>query len=1044
MRLRRFFFTFSLVGALPGLAALAVAHASQDLGDAPRWALSALASAIVFWVASFLLFVRGGRRERVDRALVVAQIAQGDLTRTPDPHQDRGGDLRALVLALRRAVAQVQQVTRNLRGTSSETAERSRKLLEFAKRQGAAVDRTLAAVGGMGQSLDTAHGRVEQLQSFSREATVSLADMTARMESVGEVLATLNDFVTRQSRAVEEMTERMGAIADSGGELAKFAVEADLFVGAVAQGIEGVRRRAQQTGDLAREVSATAERGQALVKDSVEGMYVLQTSVQRVAELVERLGQRSDEIGRIIDVIEEIADQTNLLSLNASIIAAQAGEHGRPFAVVAESIRTLAERTARSTREIAQLINGVRHEVGRAVELVGEGRERAAHGVLLGDRAMGALGEIRATVERTFLAVEETVEETGRLQSEGGQVADASQRVAARVEEVSRAAFEQARVGRSVTEQTREMARLAQDARAQAGMQVQSAAGLAAAVNRLEVARGEINAAHEILDQGDADIAAAVAEVRDDAHRVIQVADDLSRTVDHLYREAESLEEEVFHFQLPTARRGGKLRVAVPELDLIESSQRFDPLYLVDVHAVDVAANFYSTLLRAGDGAVVTPDLAERWESDPSGRRYRFMLRRGVKFHDGTRLTASDVKAAFERSLAPGRKSPARWIFDDVVGAEAYRRGQAEGVSGIRAQGELELEIELLEPKAFFINLLTLPLTSVARAPDGEGLPLGTGPFRVVEVLPGERLRMVRNPDYHFPDRPLLDELEVRLFASQQAAVDAMVQGEVDVFSNLTQREVVKQASARTGVVSATSLSTSFLAMNCEHAPFDDPRVRQAVQCLLDIDAGLREAFPDARPARSLTPPGLPSFDESVSVPQVDVERARRLLAEAGHGGGLTLTCQSMARNGPLSPAFFRRFAEAGVQVRCEAVPNDAFNRALARGEIGMFFGGWVADYPDADNFLYFLANSRAQGYFALGYHSDTFDALTSEARATIDPERRSQLYRDAERVLRADAPIVPLFHDRTFAAVRPAVHGLRLRLTPPQLRVDDVWVDEE
>src|SRR6185437_11411664 len=219
--------------------------------------------------------------------------------------------------------------------------------------------------------------------------------------------------------------------------------------------------------------------------------YVLQNSVQRVAELIERLGQRSDEIGRIIDVIEEIADQTNLLSLNASIIAAQAGEHGRPFAVVAESIRTLAERTARSTREIAQLVNAVRSEVGRAVELVGEGRERAAHGVLLGDRAMDALGEIRGTVERTFQAVEETVNETGRLQSEGGRVADASKRVAARVEDVSRAAFEQARIGRSLSEQTKEMARLAQDAREQADGQAESATNLAVAVNRLEVVRGE-------------------------------------------------------------------------------------------------------------------------------------------------------------------------------------------------------------------------------------------------------------------------------------------------------------------------------------------------------------------------------------------------------------------------------------------------------------------------------------------------------------------------------------------------------------------------
>lgn len=1041
MGLRRFLVAYSLAGALPGLAALAIFHSPLSLSA--QIVLALLTSAALFWGVGYLYFVRASQKERSGRAVVIAQLAQGDLTRTPDPAEDTGGELRALVLGLRRAVAQVQQVTRNLRGTSSETADRSRKLLEFAKRQGSAVDRTLAAVGSMGSSLEKARGRVGQLQSFSREAAVSLAEMTSRMEAVSNVLATLNEFVTRQSRAVEEMTERMGAIADSGGELAKFAIEADLFVGAVAQGIEGVRRRAQQTGDLAREVSSTAERGQALVKDSVQGMYVLQDSVQRVAELVERLGQRSDEIGRIIDVIEEIADQTNLLSLNASIIAAQAGEHGRPFAVVAESIRTLAERTARSTREIAQLVNAVRNEVGRAVELVGEGRERAAHGVHLGDRAMGALGEIRATVERTFQAVEETVVETARLQSEGGRVADASKRVAARVEEVSRAAFEQARIGRSLTEQTREMARLAQDARAQAAGQAESAASMAVAVNRLEVARGEIGQAHEVLGQGDADIAAAVAEVRDDAHRVIQVADDLSRTVDHLYREAEGLEEEVFHFRLPAARRGGRMRVAVPVPDLVESSQNFDPLFLVDVHAVDVAATFYSTLLRAGDGAAVTPDLAESWDSDPNGRRYRFRLRRGLKFHDGSKLTAADVKAAFERSLSPRRKSPASWIFDDVVGAEAYRRGQADTVSGMRVTGELELEIELLEPKAFFLNLLTLPLTSVGRTSQG-GLPVGTGPFRVVEIVRGQRMVLERNPDFHIPERPLVDRLEIVFFRDQQSAVDAVASGECDVLSNLTQREVLRSASERIGVVSNTALSTNFLVMHCRSRPFDDVRVRRAVQALVDIDAGVREAFPDGRPARSLTPPGLPSFDEAAPVPRVDVERAKRLLSEAGIERGLSITCYSSARNGPLSQAFFHRFAEAGIQVRCEAVSNEEFTRRTESGGMALFYGGWVADYPDADNFLYFLCNSRAQSYFTLGWKNEKFDAVTAEARATIDPVRRNELYQQAERILREEAPMLPLFHDRTFAAVRPNVHGLRLRLTPPQLRVDDVWVDEE
>jgi len=219
-----------------------------------------------------------------------------------------------------------------------------------------------------------------------------------------------------------------------------------------------VRRRAGETGDLARLVTSTAERGEALVNDSVQGMYRVEESIRRASEIVEALGHRSQEIGRIVDVIQEVADQTNLLSLNAAIIAAQAGEQGLAFGVVAEEIRSLAERTARSTREIAAIVRQTRGQVDAAVTHVQEGRERATAGVALGDRAASSLKEIRATTQRTFAAVEATVAETVRLEAQGGHVVQASTRVANRIVELTRASVEQAEAGRQLVRQTQEMA----------------------------------------------------------------------------------------------------------------------------------------------------------------------------------------------------------------------------------------------------------------------------------------------------------------------------------------------------------------------------------------------------------------------------------------------------------------------------------------------------------------------------------------------------------------------------------------------------------
>jgi ABC-type transport system substrate-binding protein/methyl-accepting chemotaxis protein len=1039
--MRRYLLIFGIVGLFPGLATALVAEATSSWSLPARALVLALNSTLLFLIAGYWAAVRDQLRHKQGRGRLTALVAAGDLTRTPTRDEDPSGELHALVLSLRRAVGQMQRATGNLRGASDETADRSRRLLEFARRQGSAVERTLGAVGAMGQRLSAAGGRLVQLQTFTRDATGSLQETTGRMERVGEVLAALNAFVTQQSQNVEEMTLRMHAIAQSGGELAKFAIEADLFVGAVASGIEGVRRRAGQTGDLAREVSATAERGQALVADSVRGMYQVQEQVQKVAGLVEGLGQRSDEIGRIVEIIQEIADQTNLLSLNASIIAAQAGEHGRPFQVVAESIRTLAERTARSTRDIGTLVGSVRGEVARAVELVVEGRERAANGVALGDRAQGALTEIRSTVARTFKAVEETVQETTRLQTEGLRVADASKRVSAQVSEVSRAAYEQVRNGRMLTEQTREMAKLASEARTQATGQADTATQLATSVERLETARRELHDTHQILEQGDADITLAVAEVREDAGRVIQVADDLSRTVDHLYREAEALEQEVFRFRLPEARRGGTLRVGVPVLEVSETSGNFDPLQLTDVNATDAAGCFFAALLRAGEGGSLTGDLAERWEVDPGGRRYRFWLRPGLQFHDGRALTSAEVKAVYERALDPNRKDTGGWIFEDVVGAAEYRRGRASQVSGIRAVSPTELEIELTMPKAFFAQLLALPLTFIGRGGGSSGLPVGAGPFRVVEHRRGEKILLERNAAYHVAHRPRVDKLELLLFRDSALALEALAAGKVDIVSNVTQGQLAKTQGLQ--VVSASSLSTNFIAFHCKTKPFDDVRVRQALRLLLDLEAGVRQGNPDARVARSLTPPGLPSYDDAAPTPRVDVDRARKLLAEAGYPDGLSITCYSSARLGAPHEAFLRRFSEAGVKLRVELLPNEEFGRKTTEGQLGMFYMGWVADYADADNFLW-LCHSRSPGFFKLAYDNLVLDGLTEEGRATVDPDVRSGLYRRVEAILREDVPLVPLYHDRTFAAARAHVHELRLRLTPPQLRLEDVWIDEE
>ena len=716
---RRFLFTFGLAGGTGAglLIGLALELAGVRLGVRGWWVCLA-AAILAFLVGGWATWFRWAASRARARQRVLTRLAQGDLTARTRAEFDGQADVRRLILSLRRALSQVQRVTSNLHRTANDVGAQARALMEAARRQGSAVDRTLASVGDMGGSLVSAGKRVAQLDAFAQETTTALSDMTQRIEQVASALSTLNAFAHSTSGEVQAMSERMSSIASSGDALLRFATETEDFVSLVEGSIDSVRRRTLETGQLALEVRTTAERGETQVRESVQGIYRLEESVRSVAELVEGLGEKGKEIVRIVDVIQGVADQTNLLALNASIIAAQAGEHGRPFGVVAEEVRSLAERTARSAREVRGMVNGVRDAVGGAVVLVQESREQAAAGVSLGDRAADALKEIRSITGRTFSAIEATVAETDRLERQGQEVVEASRQVARRVDEVTRAAVGQAAHGRELVRQTQEMARLAEAASGKAEGQAKVGRDLAGSVLRLTAAIDEIRGAHRVLMRGDTTISEEVAAVREDAHRVIGIGDVINRTVEQLSLEASGLEDEVFRFRLPVPRRGGVLRAALHQQASLEMSRGLDPLFTVDNQLVEVSTLLFSTLLRSEDG-VLLPDLAERWEVDPSARRFQFTLRRGVTFSDGVPLTAEHVRSHFQRVLDPAVHSPEAWTFQDVEGARDVLEGRTTELTGIQVIDARTVEIRLTEPRAFFLHLVTLPPAGIARVEGG-------------------------------------------------------------------------------------------------------------------------------------------------------------------------------------------------------------------------------------------------------------------------------------------------------------------------------------
>ncbi len=289
---------------------------------------------------------------------------------------------------------------------------------------------------------------------FLRAASARVAggDLTARagicckdeLGQVGESFDSMVDAfgaligqVNRSSSQVSEEAQRLAGVA---GEVARGSDVQIQQANAASQSatqlehtVRGIAERLSQVVALTDQASDQTTHGRKVVHAAVEGIENVAKTVAESADMVARLGRRSDEIGRIVQVIKDIADQTNLLALNAAIEAARAGEQGRGFAVVADEVRKLAERTAKATAEISTMIQSIQSETGQVVGVMERGSKQVGEGVAMATEAGASLNEIRDAVDRVVGLIREISESSKSQAMEADQIAH-------RVDEIVQAA----------------------------------------------------------------------------------------------------------------------------------------------------------------------------------------------------------------------------------------------------------------------------------------------------------------------------------------------------------------------------------------------------------------------------------------------------------------------------------------------------------------------------------------------------------------------------------------------------------------------------
>jgi methyl-accepting chemotaxis protein len=258
---------------------------------------------------------------------------------------------------------------------------------------------------GMREFLGQLHTNAGNLGDAGADLRTTASTALAVIEGASVAQGQLDEGVREQSSIVEEatskviaLTEAISTIAASAEQQTRSLDETALAVSNMASSIEEVAAQVDSLSTISTETSRTAERGGTAIGTIVDGMHTIRTTINDLAEDIRMLGNNSEQIGDIVKVIDRIAEQTNLLALNAAIEAARAGEHGRGFAVVASEIRKLADGSVSATKEIAGHISSTQAVISEVVSAMERLTDRVEESTGSTNSASGALQEIVSAV----------------------------------------------------------------------------------------------------------------------------------------------------------------------------------------------------------------------------------------------------------------------------------------------------------------------------------------------------------------------------------------------------------------------------------------------------------------------------------------------------------------------------------------------------------------------------------------------------------------------------------------------------------------------
>lgn len=521
------------------------------------WSLVVLVISAVIAVALVYLFIDREITAPIQgMAATAGRMAAGDLATLVDVSGRSeigmlGSAINTLSEKLRGIIGGMRRTGEGLGDAVNLMSGAAVKMSQGARVQQESTEQTAMTVTEMASSIRSVSDNAAAMSRASGDASSSTMEMVTSANEVARSMDTLSRSVDDTASSIAQMLASIRQVTENTESLAVSAEQATASITEMSASIKEVERRAGESARLAEKVSVEAsERGLVSAAEASRGMDNIRKTVEETADVVNRLGKRSQEIGQILQVIDEVTDQTGLLALNAAILAAQAGEHGKGFAVVAEEIKELAERTAASTQEISGLITSVKEETAQSVQAMARGIKAVETGSALVTVTSDVLEQVADTAGQAA-GMARAIEKTTAEQARGvAQISEAAVSIAGQIERIASAMQEQRRGSERIMQAAEKMRDISRQVFAATQEQARGGQQIASAVESVTTQAEQIARSTAEQNKGAQQINEAVTRIQKITQDNVDVSIEMDMAVQALKEKAGALQAELNKFKL--------------------------------------------------------------------------------------------------------------------------------------------------------------------------------------------------------------------------------------------------------------------------------------------------------------------------------------------------------------------------------------------------------------------------------------------------------------------------------------------------------------